>query len=75
VKPKKGKKRRMDQPARIIKLPEVEMEDVAPTVKAEEEPVVAPSIAAAGPQGQAVEEAERESEKPKFPRRKKIRDA
>jgi translation initiation factor IF-2 len=71
VKPKKGKKKRMDQPARIIKLPEVEMEEVVPTIKAEEEPPVIPSIAAAGPQGEAVEEAEGESQKSKFPKKKK----
>jgi translation initiation factor IF-2 len=71
VKPKKGKKRRMDQPARIIKLPEVEMEEVVPTARAEEEPPTEPLIAAAGPQGAAVEGVEGEIEKPKFPKTKK----
>ncbi len=47
------------------------MEEVAPTVKAGEEAPVVPSIAVAGPQGAAVEEAEGESQKAKFPKTKK----
>jgi translation initiation factor IF-2 len=71
VKPKKAKKRRMDQPARIIKLPEVEIEEAIPTVKAEKEPPAVSSIAAAGPKGEVVAEAEGDLQKSKFPKKKK----
>jgi len=71
AKPKKAKKRRMDQPARIIKLPEVEMEEVTPTVQAEAEPPVEPAIAAAGPQKEAAEESEGELQKPQLPKKRK----
>lgn len=70
VKPKKVKKRRVDQPARIIKLPEVEMEEPVPTAKVEQTPVkILPPAAA--PQGEAAEKAEDETQKSKVPKKKK----
>jgi translation initiation factor IF-2 len=70
VKPKKVKKRRVDQPARIIKLPEVEMEEPVSAAKVEQPPVKI-LTPAAGPQGEAAEKAEDETQKSKFPKKKK----
>ncbi len=70
AKPKKAKKRRVDQPARIIKLPEVEMEEPVSTEKVAQKPVE-PLAPAAEPQGEAAEKAEGETQKSKFPKKKK----
>jgi translation initiation factor IF-2 len=71
IKPKKAKKKRMDQPARIIKLPEVEMEEALPTVRAEEEPVAEPTVAAAGSPKEPLQEQEGDLQKAKLPKKKK----